>query len=100
MAEPYFGTSLLPWHSLFFWYCRTALASLLQPGAAILPRSATLQMVAVEFKVPDSFSVNQDKTHQFPPFVHVQLFRKLNLSLEMHIYISNILNSRFFVCLF
>ncbi|CAF98945.1 unnamed protein product, partial [Tetraodon nigroviridis] len=50
IGEPYFSTSLLPWHSLFFWYCRTALASLLQPGAAILPCSATLQMVAVEFK--------------------------------------------------
>uniref|UniRef100_A0A672QUB8 Protein arginine N-methyltransferase 7 n=1 Tax=Sinocyclocheilus grahami TaxID=75366 RepID=A0A672QUB8_SINGR len=26
MGEPYFSTSLLPWHSLFFWYCRTAVA--------------------------------------------------------------------------
>ncbi|XP_010766163.1 protein arginine N-methyltransferase 7 [Notothenia coriiceps] len=50
MGEPYFSTSLLPWHSLFFWYCRTALAGLLRPGAAILPRSATLHMAAVEFQ--------------------------------------------------
>ncbi|KAM9854060.1 protein arginine N-methyltransferase 7 [Aulostomus maculatus] len=50
MGEPYFSTSLLPWHSLFFWYCRTALAGLLQPSATILPCSATLHMVAVEFK--------------------------------------------------
>uniref|UniRef100_A0A8C9XE15 Protein arginine N-methyltransferase n=1 Tax=Sander lucioperca TaxID=283035 RepID=A0A8C9XE15_SANLU len=50
MGEPYFSTSLLPWHSLFFWYCRTALAGLLQPRAAILPCSATLHMVAVEFQ--------------------------------------------------
>lgn len=51
MGEPYFSTSLLPWHSLFFWYCRTALAGLLRPDAAILPRSATLHMAAVEFQV-------------------------------------------------
>lgn len=51
MGEPYFSTSLLPWHSLFFWYCRTALAGLLRPNATILPCSATLHMVAVEFQV-------------------------------------------------
>ena len=51
MGEPYYSTSLLPWHSLFFWYCRTALAKLLRPGAAILPRSATLHAAAVEFQV-------------------------------------------------
>ncbi|XP_026166378.1 protein arginine N-methyltransferase 7 isoform X3 [Mastacembelus armatus] len=50
LGEPYFSTSLLPWHSLFFWYCRTALAGLLQPSATILPYSATLHMVAVEFQ--------------------------------------------------
>ncbi|XP_034541631.1 protein arginine N-methyltransferase 7 [Notolabrus celidotus] len=49
MGEPYFSTSLLPWHSLFFWYCRTALAGLLQPNATVLPRSASLHMMAVEF---------------------------------------------------
>lgn len=50
MGEPYFSTSLLPWHSLFFWYCRTALAGLLRPGAAILPCSASLHAVGVEFQ--------------------------------------------------
>uniref|UniRef100_A0AAR2M544 Protein arginine N-methyltransferase n=1 Tax=Pygocentrus nattereri TaxID=42514 RepID=A0AAR2M544_PYGNA len=50
MGEPYFSTSLLPWHSLFFWYCRTALARLLRPGATILPSSATLYLLGVEFQ--------------------------------------------------
>uniref|UniRef100_A0A1A7X107 Protein arginine N-methyltransferase n=2 Tax=Iconisemion striatum TaxID=60296 RepID=A0A1A7X107_9TELE len=50
MGEPFFSTSLLPWHSLFFWYCRTALAGLLRPDAAILPGAASLHMVAVEFQ--------------------------------------------------
>ncbi|XP_054633188.1 protein arginine N-methyltransferase 7 [Dunckerocampus dactyliophorus] len=50
MGEPHFSTSLLPWHALFFWYCRTALAGFLRPDATILPCSATLHMVAVEFQ--------------------------------------------------
>ncbi|XP_016334582.1 protein arginine N-methyltransferase 7-like isoform X1 [Sinocyclocheilus anshuiensis] len=50
MGEPYFSTSLLPWHSLFFWYCRTAVAQLLHPNATILPHAATLYIVAVEFR--------------------------------------------------
>ncbi|CAB1313941.1 unnamed protein product [Coregonus sp. 'balchen'] len=50
IGEPYFSTSLLPWHSLYFWYCRTALVRLLTPNATILPCSATLCIVAVEFQ--------------------------------------------------
>ncbi|MBN3298187.1 ANM7 methyltransferase, partial [Amia calva] len=50
MGEPYFSTSLLPWHSLYFWYCRTALAEQLCKDAIVMPHSATLCMVAVEFK--------------------------------------------------
>ncbi|KAJ7997782.1 hypothetical protein DPEC_G00215690 [Dallia pectoralis] len=50
LGEPYFSTGLLPWHSLFFWYCRTSLARLLAPDATVLPRSATLHVVAVEFR--------------------------------------------------
>ncbi|KAF7707638.1 protein arginine N-methyltransferase 7 isoform X1 [Silurus meridionalis] len=50
VGEPYFSTSLLPWHSLFFWYCRTALSCLLRPDATVLPSSATLYMIAVEFQ--------------------------------------------------
>ncbi|XP_062402866.1 protein arginine N-methyltransferase 7 [Sardina pilchardus] len=50
VGEPYFSTTLLPWHSLFFWYCRTAVAQLLRPNATILPRSATLYMMGVEFR--------------------------------------------------
>ncbi|KAG7468482.1 hypothetical protein MATL_G00143210 [Megalops atlanticus] len=50
VGEPYFSTSLLPWHSLFFWYCRTALAQLLRADATVLPQSATLWMAAVEFR--------------------------------------------------
>lgn len=50
MGEPYFSSALLPWHSLFFWHCRTALAPRLCPDAVILPHTAKLHMVAVEFE--------------------------------------------------
>ncbi|KAF6724501.1 Protein arginine N-methyltransferase 7 [Oryzias melastigma] len=50
MGEPFFSTSLLPWHSLFFWYCRSALSGLLRPDATILPCSASLHVAAVEFQ--------------------------------------------------
>ena len=50
MAEPYYLTSLLPWHNLYFWYARTALASQLKDDALILPRSASLRGIAVEFE--------------------------------------------------
>ncbi|KAK7915358.1 hypothetical protein WMY93_011119 [Mugilogobius chulae] len=50
IGEPFFSSSLLPWHSLFFWYCRTALAEHLRADTVILPRAASLHMVAVEFE--------------------------------------------------
>lgn len=50
MGEPYFSSALLPWHSLYFWYCRSALASRLSPDVVVLPRSAQLHVVAVEFE--------------------------------------------------
>ncbi|KAJ0068921.1 hypothetical protein NL108_014900 [Boleophthalmus pectinirostris] len=50
MGEPFFRSSLLPWHSLYFWYCRSALSALLRPGAVVLPRSASLHVAAVEFE--------------------------------------------------
>uniref|UniRef100_H2ZX08 Protein arginine N-methyltransferase n=1 Tax=Latimeria chalumnae TaxID=7897 RepID=H2ZX08_LATCH len=50
IGEPFFTTSLLPWHNLYFWYARTMLAQHLQPDVTILPHSASLYLMAVEFK--------------------------------------------------
>uniref|UniRef100_A0A8C4T7X6 Protein arginine N-methyltransferase n=1 Tax=Erpetoichthys calabaricus TaxID=27687 RepID=A0A8C4T7X6_ERPCA len=50
IGEPFFTSCLLPWHSLYFWYCRTALSQHLEDDATIMPHSASLFMVAVEFK--------------------------------------------------
>uniref|UniRef100_A0A6I8MZS1 Protein arginine N-methyltransferase n=1 Tax=Ornithorhynchus anatinus TaxID=9258 RepID=A0A6I8MZS1_ORNAN len=50
LAEPFFTTSLLPWHNLYFWYARTAVAQHLTPDITVFPQSASLHMVVVEFK--------------------------------------------------
>ncbi|XP_069509791.1 protein arginine N-methyltransferase 7 isoform X2 [Ambystoma mexicanum] len=50
IGEPFFTTSLLPWHNLYFWYARTAVESHLSNNATILPQSASLHMMVVEFK--------------------------------------------------
>nr|XP_009939264.1 PREDICTED: protein arginine N-methyltransferase 7 isoform X2 [Opisthocomus hoazin] len=50
VGEPFFTTSLLPWHNLYFWYARTAVASHLTSNVTVLPQSASLHMMIVEFQ--------------------------------------------------
>nr|XP_020844948.1 protein arginine N-methyltransferase 7 isoform X6 [Phascolarctos cinereus] len=50
LGEPFFTTSLLPWHSLYFWYARTAVTEHLADSIIVLPQAASLHMVVVEFK--------------------------------------------------
>ncbi|XP_071065219.1 protein arginine N-methyltransferase 7 isoform X2 [Dasypus novemcinctus] len=50
LGEPFFTTSLLPWHNLYFWYVRTAVDQLLGPGAVVLPQAASLHAMVVEFR--------------------------------------------------
>lgn len=50
VGEPFFTTSLLPWHNLYFWYVRTAVDQHLGPGAVVLPQDASLHAVVVEFR--------------------------------------------------
>ncbi|XP_073515406.1 protein arginine N-methyltransferase 7 [Phyllobates terribilis] len=50
IGEPFFTTSLLPWHNLRFWYSRTSLSENLAKDCVILPISASLYVLAVEFK--------------------------------------------------
>ncbi|XP_030060154.1 protein arginine N-methyltransferase 7 isoform X2 [Microcaecilia unicolor] len=50
IGEPFFTTSLLPWHNLYFWYARTAVDGHLINNATILPQSACLYAMVVEFK--------------------------------------------------
>ncbi|XP_038070296.1 protein arginine N-methyltransferase 7-like [Patiria miniata] len=49
MGEPFFLTSILPWHNLHFWYARTALSPHMAEGALVLPSRARLRGVAAEF---------------------------------------------------
>ncbi|XP_074142463.1 protein arginine N-methyltransferase 7 isoform X2 [Sminthopsis crassicaudata] len=50
LGEPFFTTSLLPWHNLYFWYARTAVMEHLANNITVLPQAASLHMVVVEFK--------------------------------------------------
>ncbi|XP_075621960.1 protein arginine N-methyltransferase 7 isoform X2 [Balearica regulorum gibbericeps] len=50
VGEPFFTTSLLPWHNLYFWYARTAVTSHLTSNVTVLPQSASLHMMIVEFQ--------------------------------------------------
>ncbi|KAM5262715.1 protein arginine N-methyltransferase 7 [Ctenodactylus gundi] len=50
LGEPFFTTSLLPWHNLYFWYVRTAVDQHLEPGAVVMPQAASLHAMVVEFK--------------------------------------------------
>uniref|UniRef100_A0A8C0E0F2 Protein arginine N-methyltransferase n=1 Tax=Balaenoptera musculus TaxID=9771 RepID=A0A8C0E0F2_BALMU len=50
LGEPFFTTSLLPWHNLYFWYVRTAVDRHLAPGAVVMPQAASLHMMVVEFR--------------------------------------------------
>ncbi|EHB17053.1 Protein arginine N-methyltransferase 7 [Heterocephalus glaber] len=51
LGEPFFTTSLLPWHNLYFWYVRTAVDQHLGPGAVVMPQAASLHAMVVEFRV-------------------------------------------------
>ncbi|NXT04401.1 ANM7 methyltransferase, partial [Prunella fulvescens] len=50
VGEPFFTTSLLPWHNLYFWYARTAVSTHLASNVTVLPHSASLHMMVVEFQ--------------------------------------------------
>ncbi|XP_076813930.1 protein arginine N-methyltransferase 7-like isoform X1 [Clavelina lepadiformis] len=49
-GEPFFTSSYLPWHDLYFWYARTELDSYLHPNCKIMPYRAHLCIAAVEFE--------------------------------------------------
>uniref|UniRef100_H2ZKD3 Protein arginine N-methyltransferase n=1 Tax=Ciona savignyi TaxID=51511 RepID=H2ZKD3_CIOSA len=48
VAEPFFATSYLPWHDLYFWYARSQLE--LGDHCKVMPCKAHLCLAAVEFK--------------------------------------------------
>eukprot|EP00057_Strongylocentrotus_purpuratus_P017614 XP_011672088.1 PREDICTED: protein arginine N-methyltransferase 7 [Strongylocentrotus purpuratus] len=49
LAEPFFITTLLPWHNLYLWYAWSALRPLLAPDVKMLPSSAKLVGIAIQF---------------------------------------------------
>ena len=49
-GEPFFTSSYLPWHELYFWYARTELDQFLDDQAKVLPRRANLWIVGLSFR--------------------------------------------------
>ena len=53
IGEPYFTSSLLPWHNLHFWYAVSSLQEFLTPGAregCVLPGKGSLMAIAGEYQ--------------------------------------------------
>ncbi|KAK7070765.1 Protein arginine N-methyltransferase 7 [Halocaridina rubra] len=49
-SEPFFTTSLLPWHSLYCWYMRNSGLHLIADGAVSLPCAVTIWGLPVQFR--------------------------------------------------
>ena len=54
IGEPYFSSSLLPWHNLHFWYAVDSVRRFLAPGQdnVVLPGKGALMAIAGEFIIP------------------------------------------------
>ena len=47
IGEPFFSSSLLPWHKLHYWYALTALRKKhMSPECVVLPNTASLMAIA------------------------------------------------------
>lgn len=49
VGEPYFTTSLLPWHNLHFWYTFNAVRSICTPDCVVVPATAELMAIAGKY---------------------------------------------------
>lgn len=49
LAEPFFLTSVLPWHNLHLGYAVREITQHLSPGVKVLPGTAVLRIMAVQF---------------------------------------------------
>jgi hypothetical protein len=50
IGEPFFSTSILPWHNLHFLYARSEIGHLLARDCTILPVATTIRAIAVDFE--------------------------------------------------
>lgn len=50
VAEPFFSSSVLPWHNLQFWYIKDRLREILPENIKIVPSSAEFYVMAVQFQ--------------------------------------------------
>lgn len=49
VGEPYFATSLFPWHNLHIWYAFNALRSVCTPDCVVVPGTAELMSIAGKY---------------------------------------------------
>ncbi|KAK8730718.1 hypothetical protein OTU49_007885 [Cherax quadricarinatus] len=49
-SEPFFSTSLLPWHSMYCWYLRNSCLHLLAPGAIRTPATVKIWGIPVQYR--------------------------------------------------
>jgi len=50
VGEPYFSSTLLPWHNLHFWYARTYVDHLLGDNPVVVPAKAHLLAIAGDYQ--------------------------------------------------
>ena len=48
IGEPFFSSSLLPWHNLHYWYALSSLKDHMNPECVILPNRTSLMAIAGE----------------------------------------------------
>lgn len=50
VAEPYFSSSILPWHNLQFWYIKQSIQPILSNNIQTIPSLAEFYLMPVEFE--------------------------------------------------
>ncbi|XP_064394524.1 protein arginine N-methyltransferase 7-like isoform X2 [Halichondria panicea] len=50
VGEPFFSSSLLPWHNLHYWYSLCNLRKFMKPECAVVPGVIVLKAIAVKFE--------------------------------------------------
>lgn len=50
VAEPFFSSSILPWHNLQFWYMKNQLSDIFDENVQIIPGLVEFYVMAVQFE--------------------------------------------------
>jgi protein arginine N-methyltransferase 7 len=50
VADPFFQSSVLPWHNLHFWYAVKELKACFSPNVSFVPKTGILKGIVVKYK--------------------------------------------------